>query len=70
MAKFQKLYENLEDYVLEPLLNNLEVNYDTESELLYHLIGQVIEYLRSYAEDEEELEKSCSLTGNTSPMNC
>lgn len=63
VAKFQKLYENLEDYVLEPLLNNLEVNYDTESELLYHLIGQVIEYLRSYAEDEEELEKILFFNG-------
>ena len=63
VAKFQKLYDNLEDYVLEPLLNNLEVNYDTESDLLYHLIGQVIEYLRGYAEDEEELEKILFFNG-------
>ena len=63
VAEFQKLYDNLEDYVLEPLLNNMEVNYDTESELLYHIIGQVIDYLRGYAEDEEELEKILFFNG-------
>jgi type III restriction enzyme len=45
-----------ENYIIRHLMEFPEVDYDTQADLLYKLAGQVIERLRSYLEDEVEVE--------------
>lgn len=56
-AEFQDIYDNVEEYLLVPLIEHTEINYSTESELLYHLIGQVLAHIRTYSKEEIELRK-------------
>jgi type III restriction enzyme len=44
--------QRLEDYVVRALLDFDDVDYDTMSELLYKLTGQLVAHLRSYLPDE------------------
>ncbi len=44
--------ENAEDYVVRSLLDFDDVDYESESDLLYKLAGQLVRHLRSYLPDE------------------
>ncbi|NYD91625.1 DEAD/DEAH box helicase family protein [Sphingomonas melonis] len=45
-----------ENYIVRHLLALPEVDYDSQADLLYKLAGQVIAYLRSYLDDEAQVE--------------
>ena len=45
-----------ENYIIRHLIGFPEVDYDTNADLLYKLCGQVIERLRDYLPDEDEVE--------------
>lgn len=63
-ATFQDTHEMLEDYLLEPLINHTEINYSTESDVLYDLINQALEHLKSYLTEELNLRKVLFFHGN------
>ncbi len=63
-ATFQDVHEMVEDYLLEPLINHTEINYSTESEVLYDLIKQVLMHLKTYITDELDLRKVLFFHGN------
>lgn len=48
--------ERSENYVVRHLIGFPEVDYDSQADLLYKLSGQVIERLRGYLANEEEVE--------------
>jgi type III restriction enzyme len=48
--------ERLEDYIVSPLINFDDISYDDHADLLYDLAGQVVEYLRSYLANEDEVQ--------------
>ena len=45
----------LEDYVVRGLIDFDDVSYDDQADLLYKLATQVVEHLRSYLKDEDEV---------------
>jgi type III restriction enzyme len=47
----------LEDYVVSGLVDFDDISYDTHSDLLYDLAGQVVKHLRSYLSEEDEIRK-------------
>jgi type III restriction enzyme len=47
----------VENYLVRRLMDFKQIDYDSHSELLYKLAGQVIHQLRSYLKSEEEVEK-------------
>jgi type III restriction enzyme len=47
----------LEDYVVSGLVDFDDVSYDSHSDLLYDLAGQVVKHLKSYLPDEHEIQK-------------
>ncbi len=56
-ADFQDLYEDKRDYVVEPLMNKDAINYSYDADLIYALTEKVIDYIQSYATDDETLCK-------------
>tara|TARA_R110002049_G_scaffold199351_1_gene369456 strand:- start:6187 stop:8871 length:2685 start_codon:yes stop_codon:yes gene_type:complete len=48
--------ERLENYIVRHLIENDEVDYDTQADLLYKLAGQMTAHLRSYLKSDEEVE--------------
>ncbi|WP_421789873.1 DEAD/DEAH box helicase [Hyphobacterium sp.] len=48
--------ERLENYLVRYLIEHDEVDYDTQADLLYKLAGQMIDHLRSYLDDEDDVE--------------
>jgi type III restriction enzyme len=48
--------ERLEDYIVSPLIDFDDISYDDHADLLYDLAGQVIEYLRGYLANENEVQ--------------
>jgi len=48
--------ERVEDYLVRHLIENDEVDYDTQADLLYKLSGQMVAHLRSYLDSEDEVE--------------
>lgn len=44
-----------EDYLVRGLIDFNDISYDDHAELLYKLAGQVVEHLRSYLADEDEV---------------
>lgn len=46
----------LEDYLVRHLIDQDQIDYDSQSELLYKLAGQMVARLRSYLNDEAEVE--------------
>lgn len=48
--------ERLEDYIVSPLIDFDDISYDDHADLLYDLAGQVVEYLRSYLANEDEVQ--------------
>jgi type III restriction enzyme len=46
----------LENYIVRSLINQDEIDYDENAELLYKLSGQLVTHLRSYLSDEKEIE--------------
>lgn len=48
--------EQIENYIVKHLIDIDQVDYDTQSDLLYKLAGQIITHLRSYLETEEDVE--------------
>ena len=48
--------ERMENYLVRYLMDRSEVDYDTQSELLFKLAGQVVARLRAYLADEEDVE--------------
>jgi type III restriction enzyme len=47
--------ERPEDYLVRGLIDFQDVNYDADSALLYKLSNQMVQHLRSYLKDEEEV---------------
>jgi type III restriction enzyme len=45
----------LEDYLVRGLVDFDDVSYDDHAELLYKLAGQVVDHLRSYLSDEDDV---------------
>jgi type III restriction enzyme len=50
----------LEDYVVSGLVDFDDISYDAHSELLYNLAAQVVQRLRTYLPDEDEVRKVLS----------
>jgi len=48
--------ERLEDYMVRGLIDFDDIDYDQQADLLYRLAGQVVAHLRSYLEDDDEVE--------------
>jgi len=48
--------ERLENYLVRYLMDRSEVDYDSQSELLFKLSGQMVTRLRAYLADEDEVE--------------
>lgn len=48
--------ERVENYLVRHLIENDEVDYDTQADLLYKLSGQMVAHLRSYLDSEDEVE--------------
>ena len=47
----------LEDYVVSGLVDYDDISYDAHADLLYDLAGQLVDHLRSYLPDENEVRK-------------
>ena len=47
--------ERLENYIVSGLMDFEDISYDDHAKLLYKLAGQLVEHLRSYLADEEEV---------------
>lgn len=45
----------LEDYLVRGLIDFSDISYDDHAELLYKLAGQMVEHLRSYLKDDNEV---------------
>jgi len=48
--------ERIENYIVKHLIDFDQVDYDTQSELLFKLADQVVAHLRSYLDDDEDVE--------------
>jgi len=48
--------ERLEDYLVRGLIDFDDIDYDQQADLLYKLAGQVVAHLRSYLENDDEVE--------------
>lgn len=55
--------ERLENYIVRHLIEFDEVDYDSQSDLLYKLAGQMVDHIRSYLSDEAEQENVCLVHG-------
>lgn len=53
--KMRSLELQLENYIVRNLMNYDDIDYMSNSELLYKLAGQLIGHLRSYLEDEDQV---------------
>lgn len=47
--------QRLEDYLVRSLIDFEDISYDDHAELLYKLAGQMVEHLRTYLADEDEV---------------
>jgi type III restriction enzyme len=52
-----------ENYLIRHLIEKPQVDYDSQAELLYRLAGQVLDHLRGYLDDEEEVENVALVRG-------
>ena len=48
--------ERLENYIVSQLMNYSDISYDDHAELLYNLVGQLVEHLKSYLPNDEAVE--------------
>lgn len=48
--------EIIENYIITHLIDYDQIDYESQSELLYKLAGQIIEHLRQYLPDEDAVE--------------
>lgn len=48
--------ERLEDYLVRGLIDFDDIDYDQQADVLYKLAGQVVGHLRSYLENDDEVE--------------
>ena len=48
--------ERLEDYLVRGLIDFDDIDYDQQADLLYKLAGQVVAHLRSYLEDDAQVD--------------
>ncbi|MGN7479769.1 DEAD/DEAH box helicase family protein [Solibacillus silvestris] len=48
--------ERLENYIVSQLMNYSDISYDDHAELLYNLVGQLVEHLKSYLPNNEAVE--------------
>ena len=53
----------MEDYIMRHLIEYDEIDYDSESDLLYKLAGQIVERIRSYLTTPEDIENVCLVHG-------
>jgi type III restriction enzyme len=49
--------KRLEDYIVAPLTDFEDVDYDKHADLLYDLAGQIVLHLKSYLSEEEDVRK-------------
>ena len=47
--------QRLEDYLVRKLIDFEDISYDDHAELLYKLAGQMVDHLRTYLTDDEEV---------------
>ena len=47
--------KRLEDYLVRALIEYDDISYDDHADLLYNLTGQMVNHLKSYLKDEEEV---------------
>lgn len=48
--------ERLENYIVSQLMNYSDISYDDHADLLYKLVGQLVEHLKSYLPNDEAVE--------------
>ena len=48
--------KKLEDYLVSGLMDYNDINYDDHAKLLYHLSNQMVDYLRSYLNDDDAVK--------------
>lgn len=53
----------LEDYIIRHLIENPQVDYDTQADLLYRLAGQMVAHLGSYLATEDDIENVALVRG-------
>jgi len=51
----------LEDYIVHALIDRDDIDYTTQASLLYDLTGQLVEHLRSYLLDDDEVRNVLDL---------
>lgn len=50
------LEERLEDYIISSLLDYPAISYDDHADLLYKLTGQIVEHIRNYLSDDNQVQ--------------
>lgn len=55
--------ERLENYLVRHLIEFDEVDYDSQSDLLYKLAGQMVERIKAYLPDADDVENVCLVHG-------
>lgn len=53
----------VENYIIRHLIENPQIDYDTQADLLYKLAGQMIAHLRGYLETEDDVENVALVRG-------
>jgi len=53
----------IENYIIRHLIENPQVDYDTQADLLYRLAGQMLDHLRSYLTTEDDVENVALVRG-------
>jgi type III restriction enzyme len=48
--------DRIENYIVRFLMDYPEVDYDSQADLLYKLAGQMVDHLRSYLQNEDDVE--------------
>lgn len=55
--------ERLENYLVRHLIEFDEVDYDSQSDLLYKLAGQMVDRIKAYLPDPDDVENVCLVHG-------
>lgn len=53
----------LENYIIRHLIENPQIDYDTQADLLYRLAGQMLDHLRTYLTTEDDVENVALVRG-------
>ena len=53
----------MENYIVRHLIEFDQVDYDSQADFLYKLAGQMVERIRSYLTEPEDVENVCLVHG-------